>query len=293
MQAERERGSVDAELAELCAQLAPEPLSEVGRDAKLRDLGFDSLACAELALAVEERFGVRLADSDVGAPRTVADVADAVRAKLPSRPRIAPDLGAWQPFGVRVAGPALRWYLRMEVSGREHVPPEGPVILAANHRSFWDVPAHVLAAPRTVVFMAKQELFKGPVMPFVWRKLGGFPVRRELADVRAVDTAVALLEEGRAVGIYPEGTRSRTGEMLPFLNGAAWLALKTGAPIVPCGLKGSGRHERPKRPWQRRHVLAAFGPPIRVEAERNPKARRERMAAVTAELLAEITRLVS
>jgi 1-acyl-sn-glycerol-3-phosphate acyltransferase len=178
----------------------------------------------------------------------------------------------------------------MRVTGEEHVPPTGPVILAANHRSFWDIPVHVVASPRPIAFMAKQELYRGPITGWMWRALGGFPVRRDTADIRAIDTALALLEQGDMVGVYPEGTRSRTGEMLPFLKGAAWLALRTGAPIVPCGLMGTER----RTGWRiRRRVQVAFGPTIAVEAEPDPRLRRERSGVLTGDLLEAIKRLLA
>ena len=205
---------------------------------------------------------------------------------MPQAPRIPPGVGHLQWLGKRVAGWFFRWWCRLEVTGTEHVPLDGPVLLAANHRSMWDIPLHVISCPRPVVFMAKRELYKGP-LGWLWHVLGGFPVNRDIADVRAVDTALALLERGDGVGIYPEGKRSKTGEMLPFLRGAAWLALRTGTPIVPSGISGSGGHW-----WRRKRVRVAFGPPIQVERENNAGARREKAEMVTRELLGEITRLL-
>lgn len=200
--------------------------------------------------------------------------------------RIPPGVSRYQAFGKWAAGWFFRWWCRLEVTGTENVPLKGPVLLAANHRSMWDIPLHVIASPRPVTFMAKRELFKGP-LGWAWHVLGGFPVNRDIADVRAVDTALALLERGDGVGIYPEGKRSKTGEMLPFLKGAAWLALRTGAPIVPSGIRGSGGHW-----WNRKRVTVSFGPPIFVDREPNPPARREKAEAITETLLQEITRLL-
>jgi 1-acyl-sn-glycerol-3-phosphate acyltransferase len=143
------------------------------------------------------------------------------------------------------------------------------------------------------VFMAKQELYKGPVTRWTWRALGGFPVRRDTADLRAIDTALALLERGEMVAIYPEGTRSRTGEMLPFLKGAAWMALRTGTPIVPCGLKGTERRRGARARGLMRRVRVAFGPPIPVEVEPDARARRDKADALTEELLKAIQSLLA
>lgn len=292
MRAEREaEASIERILVELCAQIRPVAGPPPEPDDTLSDMGFDSLAYADLAVAVDERFGVRLADADLSALRTVADIAGTIQRELPVAHRIAPDLGRIQQPAKAVAGSTVRRLLRMEVLGEEHVPRTGPAVLASNHRSFWDIPVHVVGTPRPVMFMAKRELFKGPVVRWTLRRLGGFEVRREIADVRAIDTALALLERGEMVVLYPEGTRSRTGEMLPFLKGAAWLALLTGAPIIPCGLMGTERRVGGKRPFRRR-VRVAFGPPIAVEREPDAMARREKSEQLTERLLAAIDDLL-
>jgi 1-acyl-sn-glycerol-3-phosphate acyltransferase len=293
MRAERRReASIEDAVASLCAELRSETGPPPTPDATLVDLGLDSLASADLAVALEDRFGVRLADANVTGHSTVAEVAGTVRTEMIKGSRIPEGIGRHQRVGKAVAGPPIRWLLRMQVTGAEHVPSTGPVILAANHRSFWDIPVHVLASPRPIVFMAKQELYKGPITGWLWSSLGGFPVRRETADIRAIDTALALLERGEVVGVYPEGTRSRTGEMLPFLKGAAWLALRTGAPIVPCGLKGTERKGRGRRGQIRRKVRVAFGAPIVVVAETDVRARREKADAITDGLLEAIRTLL-
>lgn len=284
---------MEDEVAGLVAELQPAAVAAATPDARLVDLGLDSLACADLAGALEQRFNVRLADNDVTGHSTVAEVAATVRREMPAGARIPEGIGRHQQVGKALGGPLIRWFLRMRVTGTEHVPPTGPVILAANHRSFWDIPVHVVASPRPIVFMAKEELYKGPVTRWMWRSLGGFPVRRDTADIRAVDTALALLEQGQVVGVYPEGTRSRTGQMLPFLKGAAWLALRTGAPIVPCGLKGTERRRQGERRRLRRRVFVAFGPPIAVEAEPDTHARREKADALTDQLLEAIRSLLA
>lgn len=284
--------SVEDAVLTLCAELRPEAGPPPKPDGRLIDLGLDSLACADLAAALEDRFGARLADADVTGHSTVAEVAGTVRREMIEGTRIPEGLGRHQQVTKAIAGPPLRWLLRLQVTGAEHVPPTGPAILAANHRSFWDIPVHVVASPRPIAFMAKQELYRGPITRGLWRSLGGFPVRRDTADIRAIDTALALLEGGELVGVYPEGTRSRTGQMLPFLKGAAWLALRTGAPIVPCGLRGTERRGPGQLPRLRRRVRVAFGPLIRVEPEPDIRVRREKADAITGQLLEAIQGLL-
>jgi 1-acyl-sn-glycerol-3-phosphate acyltransferase len=222
-------------------------------------------------------------------------VASAVHRRAAARPGLPKGIGRTVGAGKAVAGSAIRWWFNMRIRGTEHVPASGPVIIAANHRSMWDIPILVVACPRRLVFMAKIELYKNWLLRRLWFELGGFPVRRDIADLRAIDMSLAVLDRGLALGIYPEGTRSFTGEMLPFLHGAAWLALRTGAPIVPCAITGTARRMRGDEPRSRarRPVTVAFGPPLRVEAEANPMARRSKAERMTARLLDAVTSLMS
>lgn len=207
---------------------------------------------------------------------------------------IPPGLGRAQDLAKEIAGWAFRWYAALRVRGAANVPARGPVILAANHRSMLDVPLLVVAAPRRVHFVAKAGLFKNPIVGWLFHELGGFPISPGAPDHRALRTALAILERGGVVGIYPEGTRSKTGQMLPFMRGAAWLALRIGAPIVPCGITGtapglaSGWRDR-----VRKRVTIAFGPPLPVPREVDPGVRRRRAQAITAELLEAVTRLAA
>jgi 1-acyl-sn-glycerol-3-phosphate acyltransferase len=288
MRTERDReASVEEVVADLCANLSSDGLAPAGPEATLAELGLDSLGCADLAIAVEERFGIRLADGQDPTILTVGDVVALVSGGHRPRPRVPDGIGRLQGFAKGAAGWAFRWQTRLKVAGADHVPPRGPVILAANHRSMMDVPVMVLACPRPVVFMAKQELFTDGFRRWAFHNLGGFPVRRDAADVRATDIALAVLERGQVLGLYPEGTRSRTGEMLPLLHGAAWLALRTGAPIVPCGLRGTANVAG----GLRRDVQVTFDPAIVVEREPNAKARKAKAAALTEQLLTALTSL--
>jgi 1-acyl-sn-glycerol-3-phosphate acyltransferase len=282
-------------VAEMSADLAPSPHAVAAGDISpatlLSDLGFDSLACADLTTAIEERFGVRLVDGDINETRTVADVAATVRRKMPERKRIPPGIGRLQQPIKAIAGWGFRLQARLKVVGEANIPPTGPVLIAANHRSMLDVPLVVIACPRPVTFMAKRELFGDPIRRWMFHTLGGFPVRREIADVRAMDIGLAVLEKGDVLGLYPEGTRSKEAEMLPFLKGAAWLALKVGAPIVPCGISGTQR--RGKYPQLLKRVQVAFGVPIQVQRVTDARQRRERAGQLTDQLLEAITSLVS
>jgi 1-acyl-sn-glycerol-3-phosphate acyltransferase len=249
------------------------------------------LAVADLAVALEERWGVRLADVAPSDLRTVRDVIEAARSSKPTPPRIPPGIGRLQPWSKRIAGPMFAWYGRLHVKGAEHMPPTGPVVLACNHRSFLDIPLLVIASPRPIVFMAKRELYKNWLFGHVLHELGGFPVRREVADLRAVDVGLAVLGRAEVLGVYPEGTRNYGRDLLPFLRGAAWLALLTGAPIVPCGIVGTERRPGGVGKVLRRRVRVNFGPAITPGREPDPRVRREKAGSITRELFTAVETL--
>src|SRR5215212_211513 len=124
---------------------------------------------------------------------------------------------------------AILAYFRLRRLGREHIP-SGGVILAANHRSFLDPFAIGCCLPRPIYFVAKRELFRNPILGWFLNCMGAFPVRRGESDDESVDTALALLERGQAVVIFPEGTRIRAGSLAKPKRGVGRLALQSGAP---------------------------------------------------------------
>ena len=108
------------------------------------------------------------------------------------------------------------WYgliLRTRVIGAENIPASGAFILAANHVSNWDPPFLGTFIDREICYMGKEELFRNPVMAWICRNLHVFPVKRGAADKSAIKTAVKLLRDGNCFGIFPEGTRSKTGKL--------------------------------------------------------------------------------
>lgn len=128
---------------------------------------------------------------------------------------------------------------RWEVRGRDNLPASGGIVLVANHVSNWDPVVIICAFERKVHFMAKSVLFKIPVISYAVRSSGAFAVHREKSNRQAIRTAVKLLEEGEVVGVFPEGTRSHTGEMLKPHLGAAMLAFKAGVPMLPIAVSGT------------------------------------------------------
>jgi glycerol-3-phosphate dehydrogenase (NAD(P)+) len=137
-------------------------------------------------------------------------------------------------------------YFRLRRRGTEHIP-DGGVILASNHRSFLDPFAIGCCVGRPIYFMAKRELFRNPLLGWFLNCLGAFPVRRGASDEDSVATALALLERGQAVVIFPEGTRIRTGSLATPKRGVGRLALQSGKPVVPIAVTNS---ERARRGWR-------------------------------------------
>src|SRR4051812_2790482 len=150
--------------------------------------------------------------------------------------------------------PAIRIWFRLGRTGRENVPKEGPVILAANHRSFLDPFVIGCCIRRPVYFMAKRELFDNRLQGWLLNCLGAFPVRRGEADEDSAATSLELLGRGEAVVVFPEGTRIRTGSLGRPKRGVGRLALASGAPVIPVAVKGS---DRARRGWFIRPVSVA------------------------------------
>ncbi len=145
-----------------------------------------------------------------------------------------------------------------EVRGREHVPPSGGVIVASNHISFWDPPLVGTAAIRELHFLAKEELFRPPVLGSLIRALNAIPIRRGVADLSGLTKAMDVLRAGRALIMFPEGTRARDGELHAARPGVGMLAVATDARVVPAYIAGS---DRPGRWLFRRGLLrVSFGP---------------------------------
>ena len=128
---------------------------------------------------------------------------------------------------------------RLEVHGLEAVPPYGPLIIVANHLSFSDPPVMVIAFPRMPSFIAKQEIFGNPLSRLLFREFNVYPFDRSSSGLDAVRLVLRLLAQDQAVVIFPEGHRSPDHSMKRAKAGAAYLALKSQAPILPVGIFGT------------------------------------------------------
>ena len=162
-------------------------------------------------------------------------------------------------FAVRLL---LRVLTRCRVEGGERIPATGPFLLVSNHLNLVDPPVLGALLPRRIVFMAKEELFRTPVVGWVTRWYGAFAVRRGQPDRQALRTATKVLQEGGVVGMFPEGTRSKDGKMKQALPGAALIALMTALPVVPVGISGTDRLRSPLSLLFRPAVTVRVGEPF-------------------------------
>lgn len=156
------------------------------------------------------------------------------------------------------------WYLRLEVVGREHVPRDGGFLVAGNHISYLDIPMLACALGRPADFMGKRELFHHPVIGWIYRWLGGFPIRRGGVTKEALHEATRRLQSGRVVVIYPEGQINRTGKLLPPKPGVGVLVARTGVPVLPAYVTGTDEAMPKNARWIRpKRVTVRIGPPLR------------------------------
>ena len=180
-------------------------------------------------------------------------------------------MGLAYALGRLVVAPLARMVYRPRVEGRANVPKHGPVIFASNHLSFIDSVAIPVAAPRPVHFLAKSSYFEGSgiggwASKQFFTAIGAVPVQRGAgqAALDALDQQRALLDDGGAVALYPEGTRSLDGRLYKGRTGVAFLALQTGAPVVPVGLIGTDKvmPVGAKMPSLKHRVTVKFGEPL-------------------------------
>ena len=201
-----------------------------------------------------------------------------------------PRTGAVYSLAKWFLGPVLVVLFKIRFEGLERLPATGPVIIAGNHRSYMDPLLICLAEPRRrpVHFMANIELFgHGAFFNWLLRSLHAFPVRRGAADREAIATATDILKRGGIVGIFPEGTRIRGDKISQGEEGAAFIALRTGAPIVPVGICGTDRIQPPDdKHWHNVPVNAYFGEPIDPTCFEG--GRKQRLEALTAVVMAGI-----
>ncbi|PYZ99185.1 1-acyl-sn-glycerol-3-phosphate acyltransferase [Alteribacter lacisalsi] len=158
-------------------------------------------------------------------------------------------------------------FFRVRVIGRENIPADGGVLLCSNHINNLDPPFLGAFLKRDTRYMAKSELFTKPVLKGLLPKLGAFPIRRGMSDRQALRTGLGLLKEEEMIGVFPEGTRSRTGELGKGLAGIGFFALRSRAEVVPAAITGS------YKPFSRLTIV--YGKPVNMEKLREEKVSAE------------------
>ena len=161
----------------------------------------------------------------------------------------------------------LLLFTRRRVRGRENIPRQGTLIVVANHLSLIDPPLVDSILGRRAAFMAKEELFHSRIAGYIMGGLGAFPVNKGRPDRRALHRAMQVLADGQALVIFPEGMRSKSGRLGLAFPGAALVALRSGAPLVPIGISGTEGIKGLSWLWRRPKITVAIGktftlPPI-------------------------------
>lgn len=200
--------------------------------------------------------------------------------------------GALQRRTRRVMKPAVTRLWDVEMSGYDGLPVDGPAILCANHISFFDSALLALTLPRNISFVGKAEYMDSWKTKYVFPAMGMIPIDRSGGEKSnaALDTAREVLERGELFGIYPEGTRSRTGDLYKGRTGAARLALAVGCPIYPVGIVGTDEIQPPdaRFPKPRRSCSITIGRPIAPERYAHRGADHLAWRSMTDEVMFEI-----
>ncbi len=193
-------------------------------------------------------------------------------------------------FGRTIAITFMRLYTRLTINGREHIPTAGAFVLAPVHRSYPDTFLAGAVTRRRLRFMGKDTMWKNRQFGWILSAFGAFPVTRGTADREALRRAIEVLEAGEPLVLFPEGERKQGPFVQPLFDGAVYIAIKAGVPIVPVGIGGSER-VMPKgaRFISPRKVHVEIGPPIPApvapEGERLPRTvYKEHSALLHAEL---------
>ncbi len=181
-------------------------------------------------------------------------------------------------------------FFRLQVSGLENVPKTGGVIISANHNSYFDIPLLGCALTRPADHIAKHELFENKLIGSFLRKMGGFPLRRGKADHQAIKEALSRLKRGRLLSYYPEGSRSKNGQLQKGKPGLGMIVVASGVNVVPAFIKGTHKI----RPF--RKVTICFGKPINFNGLIENSKKEEMLskilyASISSKVMVEISRL--
>lgn len=171
---------------------------------------------------------------------------------------------------------------RMEVVGKENIPKTGPVIVCGNHRTFLDPPLIEVTTGRFTRFLAKEELTKNKFLAFLGWVFDAILVKRDSKEVKAIKESLKALKDGECIALFPEGTRNGLQKGEQVKDGAAFFAVRSGAKVVPCGIKGGTKGD-----WK---VTVTYGKPLDYSAYKGAKDK-ETLDKITNEIMDNIIKL--
>lgn len=186
---------------------------------------------------------------------------------------------------------AFHALLRWRITGSDHVPKRGPVILASNHISNLDPPVVGVGIWRPCAFMAKEELFSNRFFGWLIRNLNAFPVKRGTADRASLKKALEVLEQGRSLVMFPEGTRSESGELQEPEMGVGMIAYRSGAPVVPVYVSGTNEVMPKGGGIKLRQIRVRYGAPLHFVAPEGTRPGREEYESAAQRIMEAIREL--
>lgn len=180
---------------------------------------------------------------------------------------------------------------RCDVTGKENVPSQGALLIVANHMNLVDPPLLGVSLGRTVIFMAKKELFHSRVIAYFIGGFGAFPVHRGQLDRKALRQANHLLDQGQALVMFPEGMRSHNAQLRPAFPGSALIALRRSVPILPVGITGTEKIKGVSWILRRPRITVNIGTPFNLPIV-NGKVTREKLVEHTNSIMRHIAELL-
>ena len=172
---------------------------------------------------------------------------------------------------------------RVDIKGLENIPKEGPLIFCGNHRSYLDPPLMVCTAKRDMKFLAKEELYNDKFLAFLGWVFEAIPVKRDEKDVAAIKASLKDLKQGKCIALFPEGTRNGLEKGEKVKDGVAFFAVRSGAKVVPCGIKGGTKEQR--------KMTITYGKPLDYTKYKSQVKDKEVLEKVTTEIMNNIIEL--
>ena len=174
-------------------------------------------------------------------------------------------------------------YYRAEIIGLENVPKDGALIFCGNHRSYLDPPLMVATAKRDMKFLAKEELYENKFLKFLGWAFEAIPVKRDEKDVSAIKNSLKVLKNGDCIALFPEGTRNGLEKGEKVKDGVAFFAVRSGAKVVPCGIKGGTKENR--------RITITYGKPLDYSKYKGEKDK-EKLDEITNEIMNSIIQCI-